>query len=104
LQKRVKLFSSAGVVSFSQQPKTTNIQMKKFVTSCCIAAGLMLPMAITSTARADHPEIHGAIEALQKAKFRLQHADHDFGGHRAAALQSVDAALEQLRLALKFDK
>lgn len=51
-----------------------------------------------------HPEIEAAIDALQKAKYHLEHAAHDFGGHRADALKSVDNALAQLRLALQYDK
>jgi hypothetical protein len=51
-----------------------------------------------------HPEINRAIVALEKAKWHLQHAAHDFGGHRVAAIAAIDAALSQLRQALQFDK
>lgn len=51
-----------------------------------------------------HPEIRSAIVALEKAKYHLQHAAHDFGGHREDALKAVDKALEQLKLALQYDK
>jgi len=34
----------------------------------------------------------------------LKNADHDFGGHREAALKECDAAIEQLKLALQYDK
>jgi hypothetical protein len=34
----------------------------------------------------------------------LEHASHDFGGHRADALKSIDESLKQLRLALAYDK
>jgi hypothetical protein len=34
----------------------------------------------------------------------MQHAAHDFGGHRAAALAECDRAIEQLQLALQYDK
>jgi hypothetical protein len=51
-----------------------------------------------------HPEIERAIAALERAKAHLQHAAHDFGGHRVEALAAVDKALEQLRLALQYDK
>jgi hypothetical protein len=51
-----------------------------------------------------HPRIHSAIRELQAAKEELQKAPHDFGGHRADAVQAVDRALEQLRLALQYDK
>ena len=51
-----------------------------------------------------HPEIERAIAALERAKAHLQHAAHDFGGHRVEALAAIDKALEQLRLALQYDK
>jgi hypothetical protein len=34
----------------------------------------------------------------------MQHASHDFGGHRVAAIAACDRAIEQLRLALQYDK
>ncbi len=51
-----------------------------------------------------HPVIHRAIAELEEAKKHLEHADHDFGGHRKQALIDCDKALVQLRLALQFDK
>jgi len=51
-----------------------------------------------------HPEIRAAIRALENAKRHLQEAAHDFGGHRAEALEAVNHALEQLKLALQYDK
>ncbi len=51
-----------------------------------------------------HPAIRAAIEALEKAKYDLQHAAHDFGGHRAEALEAVDNAIKQLHAALEYDK
>jgi len=50
------------------------------------------------------PAIHHAIDALEAAKTELQHADHDFGGHRAVALAECDKAIMQLKEALKFDR
>lgn len=57
-----------------------------------------------TTRREPHPEIRKAIKALERAKYDLQHASHDFGGHRADALAATDKAIEQLRLALQYDK
>jgi hypothetical protein len=51
-----------------------------------------------------HPKIHQAIAALEAAKVDMQRADHDFGGHRKAALEECDKAIGQLRLALQYDK
>ena len=51
-----------------------------------------------------HPEIRHALKSLEKAKDYLQHAAHDFGGHREAALKACDDAIAQLKLALQYDK
>jgi hypothetical protein len=51
-----------------------------------------------------HPEIRKAMRQLEAAKDSLQHAAHDFGGHREAAIKSIDEALNQLNQALAYDK
>jgi hypothetical protein len=63
------------------------------------------PQAATARNRREpHPEIRKAIAALESAKTAMQRANHDFGGHRVAALAACDRAIEQLRLALQYDK
>jgi hypothetical protein len=61
-------------------------------------------VAVKAARLEPHPEIKRAIVALQRAKYAMQHAAHDFGGHRAAALVECDKAIEQLKLALQYDK
>ena len=51
-----------------------------------------------------HPEIRKAIRSLEQAKDYMQHAAHDFGGHREEALRACDEAIKQLNEALKYDK
>jgi hypothetical protein len=51
-----------------------------------------------------HPEIRSAIASLREARGNLDHAAHDFGGHRVAAIKHIDAALEELRICLKYDQ
>jgi hypothetical protein len=51
-----------------------------------------------------HPEIREAIASLRRAKARLEHAAHDFGGHRVEAIKATDEAIRQLQDCLKFDK
>jgi len=51
-----------------------------------------------------HPHIRSAIRELQEAKRELQTADHDFGGHRAEALEACNNAIRQLQLAQQYDK
>ncbi len=51
-----------------------------------------------------HPEIRDAIASLQRARDHLNHAAHDFGGHRVEAIQAIDQAIAQLRTCLKYDR
>jgi hypothetical protein len=51
-----------------------------------------------------HPAIRAAIRSLEKAKNEMQHANHDFGGHRVDAIKACDEAIHQLQLALQYDK
>ncbi len=54
--------------------------------------------------REAHPRIRHAIAALHEAKVEMKAAAHDFGGHRVAAIKACDDAIEQLKLALQYDK
>jgi len=38
-----------------------------------------------------------AIEALRDARADLLNAHHEFGGHRARAIEAIDAAIHELR-------
>ena len=55
-------------------------------------------------AREQHPHMRAALQELREAKRELQTAAHDFGGHRAEAVEAVDNAMKQLQLALQYDK
>jgi hypothetical protein len=103
--------------------------MKKSVLSMCVMAALALMMsfsaatlaapnppatkavpAVTPNPKADpaappeHPEIRAALMSLRRAKDHLEHADHDFNGHRVDAVKAVDEAIKQLEICVKFDK
>jgi len=46
-----------------------------------------------------------ALSMLLKLRgIEWKKAEHDFGGHRDAAIRACDAAIEQLRLALEYDR
>jgi hypothetical protein len=59
---------------------------------------------LTGTAQAggSHKKIHEAISALQAARDYLEHAGHDFGGHRVDAIEHIDGAIHHLKLCLKY--
>ena len=65
--------------------------------------GLMLGAGITLAAE-PHPEIRTAQRSLNDAAMRLEHAAHDFGGHRARALELIHQAQGELEAALRFDR
>jgi hypothetical protein len=61
--------------------------------------------AVPSAAAAEpHPEIHDALNALRRAKDHMEHAAHDFGGHRVEALRATQEAINQLEICLKYDR
>jgi hypothetical protein len=75
------------------------------VASAAALAGLYMAASNIALAegRERHPNIRRAMDALRAARYDLEHADHDFGGHRVAAMQAIDHAMEQLVVALRFD-
>jgi hypothetical protein len=68
-----------------------------------LVLGIALGATVAYTAER-HPAIRAAQKNLIQAKTALEHADHDFGGHRVKALEHVNAALEELRMAIAFDR
>ncbi len=52
--------------------------------------------------RALHPRIARAIAALRDARDYMEHAPHDFGGHKADAIRATDEAIKQLNFALAY--
>ena len=62
------------------------------------------PAATTADPAEPHPQIREALGALRRAKEHMEHAAHDFGGHRVDALKATDEAIRQLEICLKYDK
>jgi hypothetical protein len=61
-----------------------------------IAAVPVAPLA--TPLPAPHPEIHAALESMRSAKDSLQHAAHDFDGHRVESLKHLDAAIHEAEI------
>lgn len=53
--------------------------------------------------RERHPELRRAMHGLEMARMSLKHADRDFSGHRAKALQLTEQALAEVQAAFKAD-
>jgi hypothetical protein len=82
--------------------------MKKLYSSLTVLAfvlALTFPAVAPASAPPErHPEIRQALNALHQAKDHLEHAAHDFGGHRADALRATDEAIHQLQICMEYDK
>jgi hypothetical protein len=68
-----------------------------------VAVGTPAPAAAPATPE-PHPEIREALASLRRAKDHLEHAAHDFDGHRVDAIKAIDESIRQLELCLKFDR
>ena len=73
-------------------------------TAAKAAAPAVTGAAAPAPAAEPHPEIRQAIAALRRAKAHMEHAAHDFGGHRVEAIRATDVAIQQLQDCLKYDK
>ncbi len=84
--------------------------MKSWMGKMMLGGLLCLSPMMTTSARAEnprqesreHPRIAKAIHELEDAIAYMEAAPHDFGGHKAAAVEASRRAVEQLRLALAF--
>jgi hypothetical protein len=73
-------------------------------------AGLLMGLLLSTAAvgfgqsAKEYPHIEAAQEALKKAASELEAGAHNFGGHRAKALQLVRQAQAELREAIAWAK
>jgi len=66
-------------------------------------AFVLLAIAPAVGASGDH-EMLAAQQELKIAKDNLQDAGTDYGGHRRAAMQAVDRALQEIRQAIDYSR
>ncbi|MBV9624173.1 MAG: hypothetical protein JOZ14_09365 [Acidobacteria bacterium] len=79
--------------------------MQKRLSGLFALFALLLALTPASPAAGErHPQIRAAMRALQNAKQHLEHAAHDFGGHRVEAMRAIDEAHHQLEVCLQYDK
>ncbi len=67
-----------------------------------LATAFMLGAGTGAFSAARHPQIHAAMRALKRAEEHLERAAHEYGGHRARALELVRAAEAELQQALAY--
>ncbi|MGB8521034.1 MAG: hypothetical protein WCD38_12810 [Candidatus Tumulicola sp.] len=63
-----------------------------------IAGGALMGTALAVT----QPHMQNALSALQTAQYELSHANADKGGHRDAALNSTNQAIQQVRQGIQY--
>jgi len=85
-----------SVTSTPASPKTP--------AAAAVPAAAAQPAAAPAALPEPHPEIREAMESLRRAKDHLEHAAHDFGGHRVEAIKAIDESMHQLQECLKYDK
>ena len=73
-----------------------------FVTVLAAMVSCISPAMNVAHADAAHPRVIRAIERLRHARAILEKAPPEFGGHKALAIQRINEAIEQLRLALAY--
>jgi hypothetical protein len=77
----------------------------KVVRSILLALMIMSAAVPLLSFQRDVPaEVDSARRALQGARNDLGHAGDDWGGHRAAAMKHIDAALSELGEAEKWTR
>lgn len=76
--------------------------MKHKIMSSLSLLALMIALSSPSPAAGRHPQIQEALRALVNAKIHLEHASHDFGGHRVDAIRAIDEAAHQLNICLQY--
>ena len=77
---------------------------KGFFVAVLLAAGFALGLVTSAMTAERHPEIHRAQRYLDQAKGALEHAAHDYAGHRVKAIEDINQAQDELRLALESDR
>jgi outer membrane murein-binding lipoprotein Lpp len=75
-------FSAAAAPKLATQPAT-----------------IAVPVAPLATPLPEpHPEIRAALDAMHNAKDHLEHAAHDYEGHRVEAIKHLDAAIHEAEI------
>ena len=79
------------------------IKLTRLLAAAVVLLALAFPVTMPANPPERHPEIRQAIAALRRAREHMDHAAHDFGGHRVEAIRATDEAIRQLEICLKYD-
>jgi hypothetical protein len=104
---KLRILSLSALVIFAlalSLSVTTTPASPKSPAAAAVPAATPQPAATPAALPEPHPEIRQAIGALRNVRNHLEHAAHDFGGHRVEAIKAIDESLRQLNECLKYDK
>jgi hypothetical protein len=100
-------FASKNVtVEHPNEPPSANCldkRMKTLKTALTVVA-VFAAMNATSMKAERQPHMQQALEHLRAARAELMAASHDKGGHRMAALDKVNRAIEEVDKGMAFDR
>jgi len=66
-----------------------------------VVAAAASPVAAAPTPAPPHPRVEHALEALRNAREHMMHAEGEFHGHRAKAIEHIDAAIHEAEICLQ---
>ena len=101
---KLKILSLSALVIFALALCLSVTTTPASPKAAAVPAATPQPAAAPAALPEPHPEIREAIGALRNARAHLEHAAHDFGGHRVEAIKAIDESLHQLQECLKYDR
>jgi hypothetical protein len=63
--------------------------------SAAVVAAVPASPAVAAPAPPPHPRVHEALEAMRNAREHMSHAEGEFHGHRAKAIEALDRAIHE---------
>jgi hypothetical protein len=66
--------------------------------SAAIAAVPTSPAVAAPVPQPPHPRVHEAVEEMRRAKEHLEHAEGEFHGHRAKAIEHLERAMHEAEI------
>jgi hypothetical protein len=73
--------------------KTKKILVSGLVLSAVLFTGIVIGAQVN---------MQQSLDFLEKARAELQQADNDKGGHRAKAMNAIDAAIDEVRAGIRY--
>jgi hypothetical protein len=79
--------------------------MKKIgLLTLIVIVTVLLTLAFTATAATvppPHPRVEHALEAMRSAKDHMDHAEGEFHGHRAKAVEHLNMAIHEAEICMQ---